>query len=150
MKHPEIQFEDYNVAVKEMNLVSGGDIGNEAADVRYFGTVHTLSVGSEITLSKTDDDKHILEPANPPRKNDDGLHDRVVLDVSNKPKEIVLSEDTSTSDNVSKIAYGGSTKGPTSSSTSGLADQGKSMESASVSVEVNSYDFLPEMNYPLR
>ena len=70
--------------------------------------------------------------------------------MNNKPKEIVLCEDTSTSVIVSERTYGGSTQGPTSSSTSGLADQGKSMESVSVSIEVNSYGFLPEMNYPLR
>ena len=90
-------------------------------------------------MSHIDDVEHILEPANPPRNNDDGLHDRVVLDVSNKPNEIVLREDISTSVSVSKITYGGSTQGPTSSYTSGLADQGKSMEPASISVEVNSY-----------
>ena len=38
MKRPEIPFEDYDIAVKEMNLVLGGDIGNEVSEVRYFGT----------------------------------------------------------------------------------------------------------------
>ena len=99
MKHPEIIFEDYNVTVKEMNLVLGRDNGSEVSEVRYFGAFHTRSVGSERILSHTDDVEHILEPANPPRNN------RLVLDVSNKPNKIVLCEDTSTSDNVLKSAY---------------------------------------------
>ena len=70
--------------------------------------------------------------------------------MSNNPNEIVLCEDKSTSVSVSKSKYGGSTQGPTLSSTSGFSDQGKSMKSASVSVEVNNNEFLPETNYPLR